>query len=70
MNVGDKKVMRYTFIHEKNGYKYETDNTIDYYRFLMEHNCTNANVMRVIMSKEYIITTYKSNYTLFIKREI
>lgn len=60
--------MRYTFINENTNEKFETNDCFEMFGFEMNHNCHNNNVIRVIVTEKYIITTYKSGYTLFIKK--
>lgn len=63
--------MRYTFIDEKTGKKlYETNDSLLSYGYGVMNDCNVNNVIRVIITKKYIISTYKNDITLYTKKEI
>jgi len=63
--------MRYTFIDEQTGNTlFETNDTIQSYGYSIMNNCNVNNVIRVIITKKYIISTYRNDVTLYTKKEI
>ena len=63
--------MRYTFIDEKTGKTlFETNDGLLSYGYSVMNDCNVNNVIRIIITKKYVISTYKNDVTLYIKKEI
>lgn len=64
-------IMRYTFIDEKTGkILFETNDSLLSYGYGVMNDCNVNNVVRIIITKKYVISTYKNDVTLYIKKEI
>lgn len=64
-------IMRYTFIDEKTGKKlYETNDSLLSYGYSVMNNYNVNNVIRIIITEKYVISTYKNDVTLYTKKEI
>jgi len=63
--------MRYTFIDEKTGKTlFETNDNFLSYGYSVMNGCNVNNVIRVIITEKYVISTYKNDVTLYTKKEI
>lgn len=63
--------MRYTFIDEKTGKMlFETNDSFLSYGYGVINDCNVNNVIRVIITKKYVISTYRNDVTLYTKKEI
>lgn len=63
--------MRYTFIDEKTGKTlFETNDSLLSYGYGVMNECNVNNVIRIIITKKYVISTYRNDVTLYTKKEI
>ena len=63
--------MRYTFIDEQTGnILFQTNDIIQSYGYSVMNDCNVNNIVRVIITKKYVISTYRNDITLYTKKEM